>query len=167
MRGIMTRRHVKAVARLGLLVVALAFVLPGQGAGQPASARRTIYMAAVEPKGGAAVTSEPFPTAALPPGQGYVLKEPDATGRWEVSGYYWQPGFLLANQGEDLTLEILGINGAEHPSVIEGINVPPFTVRRGQITRVNFRATRPGFYRIACTTHLPSMVGYLVVLPQR
>ncbi len=167
MRGIMTRRHVKAVARLGLLVVALALVLPGQGAGQPASVRRTIYMAAVEPRGGAAVASEPFPTEALPPGPGYVLRRPDETGRWEVSGYYWQPGFLLANQGEDLTLEILGINGAEHPTVIEGINVPAFTVRRGQVTSVSFRAGRPGFYRIVCTIHLPTMVGYLVVLPRR
>ncbi|MGH7417546.1 MAG: hypothetical protein ACREKB_07210 [Candidatus Rokuibacteriota bacterium] len=166
MRSATIRRLAKTVAGFGLLAV-LALALPGQGVGQPASVRRTIYMAAVEPRGGAAVTSEPFPTEALPPGPGYVLRRPDETGRWEVSGYYWQPGFLLANLGDDLTLEILGINGAEHPTVIEGINVPPFTVRRGQITRVNFRATRPGFYPIVCTTHLPSMVAYLVVLPRR
>lgn len=151
----------------GLLIVGLAIAWPASGAGQPAPVKRTIYMAAVEPKGGASVTSEPFPAAPLPAGPGYVLRPPDTTGRWEVSTYQWQPAFLLANQGDDVTLEIVGVNGDEHPSLIEGINVPPFTVRRGQITRVNFRATRPGFYRITCTTHLPSMVGYLVVLPQR
>lgn len=124
-------------------------------------------MAAVEPRGGASVAAEPFPTAALPDGPGYVLRPPDATGRWEVSTYQWQPAFILSNEREDVLLEIIGINGAEHPSFIEGINVPPFVVRRGSITRVEFRAPRPGFYRIVCSTHQPTMVGYLVVLPRR
>lgn len=163
----MTRTRVGLVVGLGLLVVALALALPHSGVGQTAPIKRTVYMAAVEPKGGVSVTSEAFPTAPLPPVPGYVLNRPDSTGRWEVSTYQWQPGFILANQGEDVTLEIIGINGAEHPSFIEGINVPAFTVRRGQITAVNFRTTRPGFYRIVCSTHQPTMVGYLVVLPRR
>lgn len=163
----MTRTRVGLILGVGLLVVALAFVLPHPGAGQSAPVKRTIYMAAVEPKGGTSVTSEPFPTVALTAGPGYVLKAPDASGRWEVSAYQWQPGFVMANEGENVTLEILGINGAEHQGLIEGINVPAFTVKRGQITMVNFRATRPGFYRLVCSNHLPSMVGYLVVLPRR
>ena len=163
----MTRTRVGLVVGLVLLGVALAVVLPNLRAGQTAPTKRTIYMAAVEPKGGASVTSEAFPTAPLPEGPGYVLKAPDPAGRWEVSAYQWQPGFVLANQGEDVTLEIIGINGAEHPSSIEGLGVPPFTVRRGQVTTVNFRANRPGFYRIICHTHQPTMVGYLVVLPRR
>ncbi len=163
----MTGPRVGLAVGLGLLVMALAFLLPNPGEGQSAPTRRTIYMAAVEPKGGASVTSEPFPAVALTGGPGYVLKAPDATGRWEVSTYQWQPGFILANEGEDVTLEIIGINGAEHPSVIEGINIPAFTVKRGQVTTVNFRAARPGFYRIVCSNHLPSMVSHLVVLPRR
>ncbi len=163
----MRSMRVGMLVGLSLLVMALALVVTRPGTGQPATSKRTIYMAAIEPRGGTSVTSEPFPSAPLSAGSGYVLRQPDATGRWEVSAYYWQPGFIVVSEGEDVTLEVLGINGAEHPSFIEGINVPAFTVRRGQITTVDFRARRPGSYRIICTTHQPTMVSYLVVLPRR
>ncbi|MDR7522897.1 MAG: hypothetical protein QN168_10570 [Armatimonadota bacterium] len=165
----MNTTRVGLMLGLGVIVLAVALALPRSGAGQSAPAKRTIYMAAVEPKGGTTVSSEPYPanSPALTAGPGYVLKAPDGTGRWEVSTYQWQPSFILAGEGDDVTLEIIGINGAEHTSFIEGINVPAFTVKRGQVTTVNFRASRPGFYRIVCSSHLPSMVGYLVVLPRR
>lgn len=137
-------------------------LLPQQAAAQ---GTRTIYMAALEPRGGTSASSEPFPAAALPAGGGYILRAPDATGRWEVSSYRWDPGFVLAFQGEQLTLEIIGINGAEHPSTITG-HVQSFNVKRGQITRVSFTAGRPGMYPILCLNHQPSMTGYLVVLPK-
>lgn len=163
----MTGTRVGLVVGVSLLGGALAVGLPHPEAAQAPPVKRTIYMAAVEPRGGTSVTSEPFPTAALPDGPGYVLRPPDPTGRWEVSTYQWQPAFILANEREDVALEIIGIHGAEHPSFIEGINVPPFVVKRGNITRVEFRTARPGFYRIVCSTHQPTMVGYLVVLPRR
>jgi plastocyanin len=165
----MRATRVGLILGLGLVALALALALPNQGASQTAPSKRTIYMAAVEPKGGTAVSSEPYPSGspALTAGPGYVLRAPDGTGRWEVSTYQWQPSFVMANEGEDVTLEIIGINGAEHTSFIEGINVPAFNVKRGQISLVNFRAARAGFYRIVCSSHLPSMVGYLVVLPRR
>ena len=130
-----------------------------------AQATRTIYMAAVEPKGGTGVSSEPFPTAALPGGGGYVLKAPDSTGRWEVSTYQWQPGFIVARQGEQVTLEIIGINGADHVSALPPF-VEKFTVKRGQITRVSFTANRAGVFPILCVNHQPSMTGYLTILPR-
>lgn len=165
----MTRTRVVAILAFALLTVVWGLVWPHVGAGQAPPTKRTIYMAAVEPKGGASVSSEPFPSGspALTAGPGYVLRPPDASGRWEISAYQWQPGFVLASEGDDVTLEIVGINGAEHPAFIEGINLPAFTVKRGQITTVNFRARRAGFYRIVCSSHLPTMVGYLVVLPRR
>src|SRR3989304_4145327 len=130
-----------------------------------AQATRTIYMAAVEPKGGTGVSSEPFPTAALPGGGGYVLKAPDSTGRWEVSTYQWQPGFVVAREGEQVTLEIIGINGADHVSALPPF-VEKFTVKRGQITRVSFTANRAGVFPILCVNHQPSMTGYLTILPR-
>lgn len=130
-----------------------------------AQATRTIYMAAVEPKGGTGVSSEAFPTAGLPPGGGYILKAPDSTGRWEVSTYQWQPGFIVAREGERVTLEIIGINGAEHVASLPPF-VQSFTVRRGQLTRVTFTANRAGLFPVLCVTHQPSMTGYLVVLPR-
>lgn len=157
-------RIVIAVVVLAATGVAFgAWLLPRPVAAQ---ATRTIYMAAVEPKGGTAVSSEPFPTAFLPGGGGYVLKAPDSTGRWEVSTYQWQPGFIVAREGEQVTLEIIGINGAEHVSSLPPF-VQSFTVKRGQITRVSFTANRAGLFPIICVSHQPSMTGYLLVLPRQ
>ena len=145
------------------LALAFAFVWAGtpwaQGPG------RVIYMATIEPRGGAQQDKEPFPQAALPAGEGYRKTPPDANGRWEVVTYQWSPGTIVVREGETVTLEIVGINGDVHPSTIPGI-VDSFTVRRGEVTRVTFTATKPGLYPITCTKHTPSMQGTLVVLPR-
>jgi plastocyanin len=132
--------------------------------GQPAPAKRVITMAAVEAKGATTLDKEPFPKAALPEGGGYILKKPDATGRWEVSAYRWDPAQVIVNQGDEVTLEIVGINGDAHPAVIEGYGIR-FLVRRGEVTRVSFKASKAGVFRIVCDKHHPSMRGELVVLP--
>lgn len=124
---------------------------------------RTIYIAALEPKGGASVAQEPFPSASLPEGGGYVLRKPDDKGRWEVSTYRWDPGTIVVNQGDIVTLEIIGINGDDHPFTIEGYWLSG-VVRRGQITRLKFTASKPGIFKIICRKHAPSMQADLVVL---
>ncbi len=145
-------------------VVAAPAAVPVTVATAAAPVERTIYMAAVEPKGGVTVDKEPFPSAALPEGGGYILKQPDDTGRWEVSTYRWQPGTVVVNQGDIVTLEIVGINGAAHPLRIEGYDDVSAVVQRGHITRVTFTADKAGIFKIICDTHLPSMRGDLVVL---
>ena len=67
------------------------------------------------------------------------------------------------NQGDEVTLEILGVNGAEHPGVIDGYDIS-FTVKRGQLTTVTFTADKAGVFEFRCGTHQPSMVGELIVL---
>lgn len=126
---------------------------------------RVIHMAAVEMKGGTQKEKEPYPEASLPAGPGYVKTPPSAAGRWEVSTYQWSPGTIVVQQGETVTLEIVGINGDVHPSTIPGL-VDSFTVKRGEVTRVTFTASKPGLYPVICTTHVPSMQGTLVVLPK-
>lgn len=153
---------------LGMLIL-LAFTLAGCAGGTGGvviPAERTIYMAVVEPKGGALESDEPFPALALPEGGGYGLKPPDDTGRWEVETYRWAPGTIVVNQGDKVTLEIIGINGTEHPSTIEGYDLS-FVVKRGEITRVSFTADKPGIFTILCSIHLPSMQATLVVLASR
>lgn len=156
--------RILAVASLAVFVGASAAVLPAL-ADSPAASKRFITMMAVEPKGSTTVDKEPFPTASLPQGGGYKIKQPDATGRWEVSTYRWDPSQIIVHEGDDVTLEIVGINGAEHPSVIEGYGIA-FNVKRGQVTHVNFKADRAGVFRIDCDAHRPSMVGELIVLPR-
>jgi plastocyanin len=146
-------------------IVALALTLAGTGGFGAQPAGRVIYMAAVEMKGGAQQDKEPYPETPLPSGPGYAKTPPNAAGRWEVSTYQWSPGTIVVQQGEAVTLEIIGINGDVHPSTIPGL-VDSFTVKRGEIARVTLTASKPGLYPIICTKHLPGMQGTLVVLPK-
>lgn len=150
------------------MIAASTFALPVLAQDKAASAprERTIYVAAVESKGGVHVDHEPFPTQAVPEGGGYLLKKPDDKGRWEVSSYRWDPGTIVVNQGDRVTLEIVGINGNEHPFTIEGYWLTG-VVRRGQITRLSFIADKAGIFKIICRTHSPSMQADLVVLANK
>jgi plastocyanin len=153
-------RNRLAITTAALLSLAVASAAsPARAAG-----KRTITMAAVELKGGTTVDKTPFPTAALPEGKGYELKAPDDKGRWEVSTYRWKPSQIIVNQGDEVTLEVIGVNGAEHPAVIEGYDIS-FTVKRGELTTVTFTADNAGVFVLRCATHPPSMVAELIVLP--
>ncbi len=157
------RRLVQRALAGGAVVLSL--LLPGVDTPWAQTAGRVIYMAAVEMKGGTQQEKEPYPEGPLPPGAGYVKTPPNPAGRWEVSAYQWSPGTIVVQQGETVTLEIVGVNGDVHPSTIPGL-VDSFTVKRGQITRVTFTASKPGLYPIICTKHQPTMQGALVVLPK-
>ena len=157
-------RVIKTAAPALLIGLAAAFATPGVVQADPA--KRVFTIAAVEPKGGATVDKEAFPEATLPSGGGYILKKPDATGRWETSVYLWMPGQIIVNQDDDVTLEFVGINGAQHTTVIKGYN-KSFIVKRGQTTKVAFKADKAGVFPIECASHLPSMVGELIVLPRQ
>jgi plastocyanin len=148
--------------RSGLLAAAiLGFASVGA-----AAEKRHFTVLAVEPKGGATQDKEPFPTAPLPAGGGYVMTKPDEkTGRWEVSAYVWAPSQIVVHQGDEVTLEFVGINGAAHPTTIAAFG-QTFTIERGKAHRVTFTADKVGAFGIVCTTHQPSMRGELVVLPR-
>lgn len=126
---------------------------------------RTFYVAAVEPKGTTSVDKEPFPTQSLPAGGGYALDEPDKDGKWVVETYMWEPSVLVVHQGDRVTLKILGVNGAAHPSEIQGYGIQ-FEVKRGQLTTVEFTADKVGTFQIICQAHQPSMTASLLVLPR-
>jgi hypothetical protein len=153
-----------ALARgaLALALVAFAF-LPGVS---PAfAAKRHIVVTAVEPKGGANVEKEPFP-GPLPEGGGYVLKKPDDTGRWEVAVYVFDPRQIIVDEGDEVTLEFVGINGASHPITIEAYG-QTFELKRGHVNTVTFTADKPGRHSIICSAHLPTMISELIVNPKK
>jgi plastocyanin len=128
--------------------------------------KRHIVVTAVEPKGGATVDKEPFPAEPLPQGPGYVLKKPDQTGRWEVSVYVFEPRQILVAEGDEVTLEFVGINGANHPTTIKGYE-QSFELKRGEVTKISFTADKSGVFPIVCATHHPTMVAELIVAPKR
>ena len=157
MNDVRTGWNLQRWAPATALALSLAFVWADTPGAQPLG--RVIYMATIEPRGGAQQDKEPFPATPLPAGEGYRKTPPDANGRWEVVTYQWSPGTIVVREGEPVTLEIVGINGDVHPSTIPGI-VDSFTVRRGQVTHVTFTATKPGVYSIICTKHTPNMPGH-------
>lgn len=129
--------------------------------------KRFFTVLAVEPKGGATIEKEAFPTAPLPSGGGYVVSQPDEkTHRWEVSAYVWLPSQITVTEGDEVTLEFVGINGAAHPTTLAAFG-QTFTLKRGHAQRITFVADKVGIFGITCSTHQPSMSGELIVLPKR
>jgi hypothetical protein len=129
-----------------------------------ASPKRTIYLTAIEPKGTTHIEKAPFPHTKLPEGEGFKIKPPDKEGFWQASAYRWEPGFIVAYEGEQLELHFFGINGSSHHSKIEGYDIP-FVVKRGELTTVSFSADKTGIFNIVCYDHLPAMQAQLLILP--
>ncbi len=164
------RTWAAAIAGLVLLVGIAATMAQGAGGSET---RRRVYMSAIEYKGGASTVDEAYPPEAVegtrnlaPLGGGYELEAPDATGRWEVESYRFEPGFLVAKLDERITLEIVGINGALHDiSLISpsGASVD-LVVTRGRLTRVPFRASELGMWKLVCHTHPPAMTADMLVI---
>lgn len=162
----MSRMIVKR--RCGVLAVLLACLTGATAWTTPAWAEKRFFtVLAVEPKGGTTTDKEPFPAGPLPPGGGYVIALPDEkTRRWEVSAYVWQPSQIIVNEGDEVTLEFVGIHGTAHPTSIAAFG-QTFTVKRGEAHRVTFAADKVGIFGIICGTHKPSMSGELIVMPKR
>lgn len=154
--------------RFGVLAMSVLALACAMAWTSPASAEKRFFtVLAVEPKGGATTDKEPFPTDPLPSGGGYVIAQPDEKSRrWEVSAYVWQPSQIVVNEGDEVTLEFVGINGSAHPTAIVAFG-QSFTVKRGQAHRVTFKADKAGTFGIICSTHQPSMSGELIVMSKR
>ena len=152
------RPHVLAAFALSALALL-------SGTGQTFAADRHIVVTAVEPKGGANVEKEPFP-GPLPEGAGYVLKKPNDEGRWEVAVYVFEPRQIFVDEGDQVTLEFVGINGASHPITIDAYG-QTFELKRGHVNKVTFTADKPGRHSIVCSAHLPTMVSELIVNPKK
>lgn len=150
--------------------VGAAFALSNGDEANAAVKVRQIYMSAVEWKGSASVAKEAYPTAPLPGGGGYESCPPGSqecdlkgdASKWAVETYRFDTALVAACAGERVTLNIFGVNAAEHH-----INVPAFNknfvVKRGMLARTTFTVKKPGLYSILCITHQPSHRADLLV----
>jgi Cupredoxin-like domain len=151
-------------SRVAAVVLGIAAVVGGPSAAT--AEKRFFTIAAIEPEGKATTDKEPFPAEPLPPGGGYVLDQPRQNGRWGVEVYLWQPSQIIVNEGDEVTLEFVGINSRSHPVTISGYE-KTFVLKRGHVHRVTFVADKAGVFPFVCATHRPSMTGELVVLAKK
>lgn len=70
----------------------------------------------------------------------------------KIEVYRWDPGQINIEKGEKVNLYISGINGEEHPFLIEGTNIKG-TVKKGEETMVTLQFDEKGTYRLICETH--------------
>jgi plastocyanin len=145
------------------LAIGALVALPATGA---LADKRHIVVTAVEPKGGQTVDKEPFPETPLPEGAGYVLKKPDDKGRWEIAVYVFEPRQIFVDEGDEVTLEFVGINGASHPVTIDAYG-QTFELKRGHVSKATFTADKPGRHSIVCSAHLPTMTSELIVAAKK
>lgn len=85
----------------------------------------------------------------------------------EIESYRWDPGTIFIPKDKQVTISIFGVNGKEHPFIIEGTDVTGI-VKKGEETLINLKFNKSGTYRLICTTHETianngPMIAYLVV----
>lgn len=84
-----------------------------------------------------------------------------------IEVYRWNPGSIVVNEGDHVTLKFYGVQGMLHPFEIEGLGIKG-DVKKGRETSVSFVADKEGTYKIICSVHADMqhngpMVGYLIV----
>lgn len=164
----------------GALALAASVLIAGCGGSEeqasrvPVRTERTIEVTAYELKGSttidklAAPEKEPNKLSS-----GYDYKPPgfDSANKdsWQVSTYRWEPGQVIAHQGETINFHIFVVNGNEHAAVIKspsGAKVGrEVKMNRGRDYTVALKATEPGVYRLVCSNHEPTMAADILVLP--
>jgi heme/copper-type cytochrome/quinol oxidase subunit 2 len=85
----------------------------------------------------------------------------------KIEAYRWDPGTIFVPKDKKVTLRMYGVNGAEHPFMIEGTDISG-TVLKGKETLVDLHFTKEGVYRLICTAHAHvdhegPMIAYIVV----
>lgn len=85
----------------------------------------------------------------------------------EIEAYRWDPGTVFLEKGESVNLIIYGVNGSEHPFMIEGTDIKG-TVKKGEETIIPLKFDKEGTYRLICLTHPDKsqngpMIAYIVV----
>jgi hypothetical protein len=161
----------------GIPIASAQFVLPDEDSATTTSppspgqvndtspTNRTFYINTAHPGATANVTEEPFPNSTLPAGEGYVLDPPDQGGIWRVETYAFDPSQIVVYEGDQVTLNILAVNGRVHNITVNGY-AEPFELHRGELKTVTFTADRAGTIDFICRIHQPTMHGQIIVLPR-
>jgi hypothetical protein len=107
---------------------------------------------------------QPPANSTIPTGGGFRLTLPNKVGAWDFRSFTFAPEQMVVNQGDNVTLHFIGVQGAHHLIEVEGVDT--FELTRGQIHTVSFIANSPGTISYYCHVHMPNMVGQILVLPK-
>jgi hypothetical protein len=107
---------------------------------------------------------QPPSNSSIPAGGGFVLTPPNKVGAWDFRSFTFAPEQIVVNQGDNVTLHFVGVQGVKHMIEVEGIGT--FELTRGQIHTVSFIANSPGIINYYCHIHMPNMHGEILVLPK-
>jgi plastocyanin len=165
---------------LGLTIAAVAGVIAmiylegsisGQTSTASATSQKTFYIATVHLDGITSIyptsdhPSEPYPNSTLPSGGGFVIKKIDDMGGWKIRQFMFAPSQVVVNQGDQVTLNFVDVQGPEHMITVDGI-APEFDIHRGEMKTITFTADKVGTINFWCSMHQPNMRGEIVVLPR-
>ena len=139
------------------------------------SGEREFIITGVELKG--STTTESLAAPTLDPttlSLGYRYKAPgfdeSNPSKWQVASYTFQPGLMVAIQGDEVILRIFIVNGDVHDTWVQDPDgetvVAPQTLNRGREYEIRFAADKPGIYSLICGTHAPTMTANILVLPK-
>jgi len=107
---------------------------------------------------------QPPANSAIPSGGGFKITQPNKAGAWDFRSFTFAPSQIVVNQGDEVTLHFVGVQGAHHVITVDGLG--NFELKRGQINNVSFVADKLGIINYVCHLHLPNMVGQILVLPK-
>lgn len=109
---------------------------------------------------------EAFPDTTMPGGGGLILKAPDSKGDWKMRAFAFVPSQIIVHEGDDVRLHFVGVQGASHTIHVEGKAVDErFTLKRGAMKTIDFKAVSAGKIDIECYDHQPAMTSEVIVLP--
>jgi plastocyanin len=166
---------------LGLLLVA-GLAACGDSAAEGSAFQpsdRYIHVQATELDARRTLDQNPFPQETLDAWPEYFGE--DGTGgaegyylfmsgdeEWRIGSYMFLPQEMTFVQGDRVTMEVLGVRGSEHETVLagpDGFEPIQFNVKRGELHSIEFTVDQPGLYQLICLTHPPTMTSNILVLP--
>ena len=107
---------------------------------------------------------QPPANSTIPTGGGFRLTPPNKVGAWDFRSFTFAPEQIVVNQGDNVTLHFIGVQGAHHVIEVQGVDT--FELTRAQIHTVSFIANSPGTISYYCHVHMPNMLGQILVLPK-
>jgi plastocyanin len=178
---------VPAIGLAGLFLLACG----GDGDGKQDPTARTIYVQATEFDSTRTLSQDAFPQATRDAFPQYFgpATEPATSGgaggyylfmtsdtAWRIGSYVFLPSEAVVYQGDEVTLEFIGVRGGSHGNVLMDPNNNPvkdsngselrFDIKRGEVQKVTFTASKRGIYRVVCADHGPTMSMAIHVLPR-